>query len=428
MVSESLALFKPVLAKIKPTSAQKAEFLRISSEFISLLQKCAGSQAHVILGGSGAKDTWLAMSHDADVFVVFDRGMYASKSLELSDIVQGWMKKAFKSLVVERIHGSRDYFGVMFEGIRFEVVPIIGISDATEALNITDISPLHSIWVGKKGRALVDDIRLAKQFCRAQGVYGAESHIRGFSGYILEILIVHYGSFEKFMLAAAKWKMPVICDVEGYYPKKTVFFELNKSKLQSPLIVIDPVDKSRNASAALSDEKFFSFIASAKKWVKSHDLSMFETVPLSVEVLRKAHKKSSKNGVMLAIEVRLFEGKDDIVGVKVLKAQEHIERALIHFGVHEKGCVFEGKRAIMWFMLNAAELPEYFEQVGPPVDKIKFVEEFKKEHPHFVIRDGVLFARVNHAVRGLEPFVMNVLSEKYVTDRISLVEKIHILK
>ena len=423
MVSESAKLCSSVLARIKPTELHTQTFSVISSFFISTLQKQA-SEAKVILGGSGAKDTWLAMSHDADIFVVFDRQKYGSKSAELSEIVEKWMKKAFSGYDIERIHGSRDYFAVMYREIRFEVVPILGIESASHALNITDISPLHSVWVLQNGKGLHDDIRLAKQFCRAQGVYGAESHIRGFSGYILEILVIYYGGFEALLTAACKWKMPAIVDVERYYPKKTVFFELNKSKLQTPLIVVDPVDKSRNASAALSDEKFALFISCSKKWIKSHDLLMFDKEVVSLNVLRKIHKK----GVLLALEIIMLAGKDDVVGVKVLKAQEHIERALHHFVVQSKGCEFEGRRAVMWFILGTMKLSESFEQVGPPLDKVKFVSEFQREHPQAYERDGQLFARVKHPVRDLSEVVSSILCEKYVTERILSVEKVSVLK
>ena len=54
-----------------------------------------------------------------------------------------------------------------------------------------------------KGKIL-DEIRLAKAFCHANGCYGAESYIKGFSGYALELLVYHYGSFQKFVKAITK--------------------------------------------------------------------------------------------------------------------------------------------------------------------------------------------------------------------------------
>ena len=108
------------------------------------------------------------------------------------------------------------------------------------ALNIIDISPLHTVFV-KKHKKLNDEIRLAKQFCRAQDCYGAESYINGFSGYSCELLVIHYGSFKKLARKAAKWKPKVVIDILKKYKGKNPLEELNPSKTQSPLVIIDPV-------------------------------------------------------------------------------------------------------------------------------------------------------------------------------------------
>ncbi len=57
------------------------------------------------------------------------------------------------------MHGSRDYFQIKEKGFTFEVVPILKIKDAKEAMNITDVSPLHAAWV-KKHKKFADDIAL----------------------------------------------------------------------------------------------------------------------------------------------------------------------------------------------------------------------------------------------------------------------------
>lgn len=49
-----------------------------------------------------------------------------------------------------------------------------------------------------------DEIKIAKAFCHATGCYGAESYIKGFSGYALELLIYHYKSFQSFVKAMTK--------------------------------------------------------------------------------------------------------------------------------------------------------------------------------------------------------------------------------
>jgi len=141
------------------------------------------------------------------------------------------------------------------------------LKKASEVVNITDISPLHSKWVNKFGKGLKDEIRLAKQFCKANKLYGAESHITGFSGYVLEILTIHYKGFKNLIKAITKWKPKVIIDTEKYHKKP--LFDLDKSKTHSPIIIIDPVQKSRNASAAVDIEKFNKLIQYSKEFLKS---------------------------------------------------------------------------------------------------------------------------------------------------------------
>src|SRR3989338_5938399 len=140
--------------------------------------------------------------------------------------------------------------------------------------NITDASPLHSKWVSRH-KKLVNEMKLTKQFCQAQNIYGAESYIRGFSGYICEILTVYYGSFLNLIKNAAKWNSRVIVDAQGYYKGKDVFKLVNTSKLISPLIVIDPVQKDRNAAAALSIEKFEAFKKASIEFLKKPSKEFF---------------------------------------------------------------------------------------------------------------------------------------------------------
>ena len=47
-----------------------------------------------------------------------------------------------------------------------------------------------------------------------------------------------------------------VMDIKKFYKNKNILFEINKSKLTSPLVIIDPVQKERNAAAALDHEKF----------------------------------------------------------------------------------------------------------------------------------------------------------------------------
>src|SRR3989344_4333491 len=168
-------MMEKVLTKIKPSKEEEKNFTQATASFIKTLNSALTTTgAKAILGGSGAKDTWLSGSYDVDIFVLFDYQQFASRTSELSDLLQPVLKKRFSK--ISRLHGSRDYFQLRYKNLNVEVIPILKITKAEQAKNITDVSPLHSVWVNQHTKNLKDDIRLAKQFLKAHNLYGAESH------------------------------------------------------------------------------------------------------------------------------------------------------------------------------------------------------------------------------------------------------------
>ncbi|MBW3011202.1 nucleotidyltransferase domain-containing protein, partial [Candidatus Woesearchaeota archaeon] len=140
-----------------------------------------GVKAEVMVGGSAAKGTYLK-EFDIDIFVRFVKKADP-------DLLEVILKNCFRK--VDRVHGSRDYFQIVHKRQEYEIVPVLKIAKASQAQNITDVSMLHVNWV-RKHLSRPDEVKLAKLFCKAQSVYGAESYINGLSGYILEILVVYY--------------------------------------------------------------------------------------------------------------------------------------------------------------------------------------------------------------------------------------------
>ena len=273
-------LLLEVLEDIKPSKDYEKDILGNANNIISAINKGI-KNAKAVLGGSGAKGTWLK-TFDVDIFVKFNYNKFSDKSDELSNILEKLLKKKFK---IVKLHGSREYFQIRREKFTFEIVPILDIKKAEQAKNITDVSPLHSNFV-RKHKKLANEIRLAKQFFKAGKVYGAESYIRGFSGYVCEILTVNYGSFLNLIKSASKWKEKTVIDVMKYYEGQNVFNAINKSKLLSPLVVIDPVQKDRNAAAALDHEKFDIIRRRSKEFLKNPVKEFFEEKVLSENDIR----------------------------------------------------------------------------------------------------------------------------------------------
>ena len=117
---------KQILAKaldeIRPDREYEQKIFSIIASIISSINK-GDRDFKAVLGGSGAKGTWLK-TFDADIFVLFNYKKYQDKSDKLSDILEKTLKKKFK---ITRLHGSRDYFQIKKEGFTFEIVPILGI-------------------------------------------------------------------------------------------------------------------------------------------------------------------------------------------------------------------------------------------------------------------------------------------------------------
>ena len=167
---------KEILTQIKPSSEEKKEVNKLFQKYKSLIKI---PKTKVILGGSSAKGTFLKGNHDIDIYVKFDKKTYSKKNL--SEILAKYIKTASK------VHGSRDYFQISEKNYTIEIIPILDIKNVNFAENITDISPFHTKFV-LKNKKYIDDIMLVKAFAKANGFYGAESYIQGFSGYSLEIL------------------------------------------------------------------------------------------------------------------------------------------------------------------------------------------------------------------------------------------------
>lgn len=409
-----MQLIKQMLAEIKPSKQEEKDIESKVEGFIKKLNKGLKG-ARAILGGSGAKGTWLSGIHDADIFVCFDYKKFSDKSEQLPDILEIALKKSFKKY--SRLHGSRDYFQIKDKDFTFEVVPILKIDNAQDAKNITDVSPLHALWVKRHSR-FADEIRLTKQFCKANGIYGAESYIMGFSGYVCEILTIYYKGFLNLAKASLKWKPKTIIDIEKYYKNDDeVLFNLNKSKLTSPLIVIDPVQKDRNASAVMSIEKYDRFIDACRRFLKNQSRESFEIKEITVEELKI---KAGKNKLLL-IEVFALSGKEDVIGSKLLKAFDFIRKNLDdnEFKIKESDWKWDKRnKSLFWFIIASKPLDEFVERQGPPLKAKKFVEDFKKKHKNTFIKRDRIWAKDRREFIEPKKLVKFLIKDKYLKEKV----------
>lgn len=346
-----------ILKELLPKKEEKKKLEKAVKNFLSKFKKYK-----VSVGGSYAKNTWLSGDADVDVFFRFGKGE-KNISKELSKI----LKKKFKK--VELVHGSRDYYHVKFGDISFEVVPVLDIRKSSDAENVTDVTLLHVKFVKKNTNVkLCNEIRLLKQFCKANGLYGAESYISGFSGYVLELLMIHYKNFKNLVRKVGKWGNKEVIDVgKCYKTKKEAIKKLNPSKKVSPLILIDPVQCDRNVAAALSKKNYEKFIGLCKSYDGSE--SFFRKKDVDVNKLKG----------YIVFKVKVKKGKKDIVGAKLVKKLEKLKKEFEKndFKVHDYGWKWD-KAAYFWFKTDK-KVPSFKKHYGPFVKQKEHVKVFKKK-------------------------------------------------
>jgi len=408
-------ILKNQIELIKPDKDTLEEIKKISNEFCKKLKEKLRKKkikAEIFIGGSLAKNTLVKKgTYDVDIFVRFDKKY---KDKKISKLLGRIMDKKAK-----RVHGSRDYYQQVINEIIMEIIPVIKIKNQKEAKNITDLSYFHVNYINKiidKNKKLADEIILSKTFAHAQNCYGAESYIHGFSGYALELLICHYKGFLKFIKEVTKHGKDkiIIDDLKFYKNNNEILRELNKSKTQSPIILIDPTFKQRNALAGLSNETFNKFKENCKKFLKNPNEKFFIQKNLKEE-LDKKHKEDLK-----IIKVKTSKQVGDIAGSKSKKFFEFFNMKLkgeFEIKISEFEYNDNKNLAYFYFVLNKKK-NEIIK--GPSVTDVHNLTRFKKAHKNAFIKKHIAYAKVKHDLNFKEFFNKFQIKEKKIIKEMSV--------
>lgn len=409
-----------VINDITPSSEELKRAESAAGKLVSRLNKPLKSlKAKAIIAGSSKKGTQLKGVFEIDVFVLFNYKKYSDNDKEISDILEGVLKKTFKNAI--RLHGSRDYFQIKTAPYTFEIVPILEIKSSKQAKNITDVSPLHAKWVARHSKNRLAEIRLTKAFLSALNIYGAESYVRGFSGYACEVLAIHYSSFVNLLKSAAKWREKQVIDPERFYKSRNPLFELNKSKTLSPLVLIDPVQPSRNVTAALSKEAFTAFKKAAAKFLKRPSKSFFTKKIVTKQDLIN---KTSKHSLLLILELIPVQNKRDVMGAAILRKYELVKNKLAEhlFKIIQSSWEWKGKKAILWFYISKRFPSKYEYAKGPVKSDSANSSRFKQKHKRVFVRAARLYSKEKRKFPSPQPLVKFIMKQNNFKSRIKRVK------
>ena len=224
--------------------------------------------------------------------------------------------------------------------------------------------------------------------------------------------------------ASLSWEDMQVIDVENHYKSKNP--KLNESKL-SPLIVIDPIDKHRNAAAALSKEMIARFKDSAYHFLskpsKEYFIIKYETPESIIKKLR------SDDTALIIIKALGKEGKDDVVGSKLLKVHKHIIKNTKEFDITIHDWQWDKKTALMWYLFKNKKLPKEFLREGPPVKNKVNAKKFMEKYPNYFVKETLkgprLYANVSRKFTTPKQLIEHLISSEYVKEKVKDIKIIY---
>lgn len=405
-------------------------------DFINGLCNEEGIDAKAMAVGSVAKNTWLRGKSDIDIFIHFptttemdylkETGMYLA--YKTNDALNGNASEHY---------ASHPYLTCNIDGFEVDIVPCYEIQEGESIISAVDRTILHTKYIQKHLNGREDEVLLLKKFMDVIGTYGSEFKTGGFAGYLCELLILKYNTFENTLRAAQNWKFHTTIDLENFQTANDRIFR------EDPLVFIDPTDKNRNVGAALRIERFVDFIVASRNFLNIVDDSVlddderYEKIKEFFKPLKKEHLSNKSNGEIAEYIVDSFKDREtqtlvikfpipemsaDALHPQLLKTIDSICEKL----EREEFSVFkhaywtdEEQYVIFTIELNVFKQGKYYIHEGPKVWPKKACENFKAKWK------DALYPLDEHMVLTRERQFKT--AKEFITHLLKL-ENIHIIK
>ena len=370
-----------VLKRITPSQKEKKDVLSLADTIVKRVTKAAQKaevEATVRVEGSVAKDTWLRGEPDIDIFLQLSTSVPREA---LGTVCIRIAKEATKgSKQVERF-AEHPYLEAFVQSTRVNIVPCYKAKPG-EWLSATDRTPYHTEFVKPRlNEILRSEIRLLKQFMKGIEVYGAEIKVGGFSGYLCELLTLHYGTFVNVLKAAADWEKPWIIDYQSYYKGREN--EIPKV-FEEPLVVVDPVDRGRNVASAVRKECLIEFVAASRQFMQHPSKEFFFPKPTRILSEKQLVQSMERRGTALVfVKIGKVKAVPDILWGQLYKTQRSLRRMLVlnEFSIiNDAVWSDEADLSVLLFEVEDRFLPLTRKHFGPPVQKRVECDRFLRKH------------------------------------------------
>ncbi len=330
------------------------------------------------VAGSVAKMTHLR-DPDVDIFMLFP------PEVPLEELKEKGMAIARSIIEGEEKYAQHPYMHGTFEGFEVDLVPAYKLKDTSSLMTAVDRTPFHVRYINntllKEQR---DEVRLMKQFLKGIGAYGAEEAVQGFSGYLVELLVIHFGNFHAVLKGLSSYVPGTQLDTFHLLRDDDLPEEEDVGRFDDPMIFIDPVDYKRNVASPVSLETLGFTIQAARDYLKRPRMTFFFTNP--PDVLSRQRLEGlieDRETTLVGIKLPMFHENLDVVHGQLRKAVRAITRLCNRSGfpvLHSSYNVL-GKQCVMLFEFEVSHLPMVYVHHGPRVgegNETEFVQKWSE--------------------------------------------------
>lgn len=403
------ALEAEVVRSLAPTPEFLDRLRAVREELVRRTEALAAERrsrlVRCLVAGSAARGGFLPDRVDVDFFLLFP------PELSREELEREGLELARAVLPRHEIrYAEHPYLRGEFEGFHVDAVPGYAVADGRHPQSAVDRTPFHQAYLlARETPALLDQIRLTKQFLRAAGIYGSEARTGGFSGYLVELLVIRFGRLRELLEEARNWRPPVrLVTTPGPPPRVPE---------EVALIVDDPVDPARNVSSALTRANLATFVLAARAYLNAPTRSAFQVPPPKPMDRARGLACVVERGTHVAVLRLARPGLvDDVLFPQLRKAERGVREAAERLGFQTlgTGAGTDPDGLVVALEVAHGSLPAVRPRDGPPVglDRVgSFLEKWTKDDAEvlqgpFVRPDGSLAVETRRAERALEPLLL----------------------
>ncbi|EGG41715.1 tRNA cytidylyltransferase [Candidatus Nitrosarchaeum limnium SFB1] len=322
---------------------------QIADEAFSLVKEQVNNYPELVgleFGGSYAKDTWLSNEADVDIFIKFKKTITDEKFVNISKKIGFESMKKYKPYVR---YSEHPYVEAKIKKTKINIVPCYDVN-LGEWKSSADRSQFHTKYMQNAlTPKMKNEVRILKTFLKSTKIYGSEIAKQGFSGYVSEVLILNFGSFENVIKSIAKIQ-----------PNQIIG---NASKtFETPIVIMDPIDNNRNLAAAISNENIGKFVLVCRAFQKNPTLQFFKP-----KILKPSNKNIEN---VLVVKFNFKMRSPDIIWGQIKRATTSLATQLELGGfkvLRSKSYSDEQNEACLLFLLESTKIAKNYSKKGPEI-------------------------------------------------------------